>query len=69
MVGLLSLWSASPVLIYKYRDFDAPSGPILADTSAGMIAANGMLLLSQHERSVRNTTGETYWINAAVEVS
>lgn len=53
------------------RDFDAPDdGTRTDDTSAAMIAATGMLLLSSLERSLSpaNTTGADFWNNTAIEV-
>ena len=53
------------------RDFNAPlTPPRPADSSAAMIAANGLLLLSQGELALSppNTTGADYYTNAAIEV-
>lgn len=53
------------------RDFNAPLNPPRpADSSAAMIAANGLLLLSQGELSLQpaNKTGSDYYINAAIQV-
>ncbi|KAI0933567.1 hypothetical protein AcV5_005683 [Taiwanofungus camphoratus] len=53
------------------RDFNAPLEPSRpADSSAAMIAVNGLFLLSQQERSLSppNMTGSAYYINAAIQV-
>ncbi|KAF8761275.1 Glycosyl Hydrolase Family 88 [Rhizoctonia solani] len=39
-----------------------------SDTSSATIAASGMLMLSRFEQSVSNTTGASYWANAAVRL-
>ncbi|ELU41819.1 d-4,5 unsaturated -glucuronyl hydrolase-like protein [Rhizoctonia solani AG-1 IA] len=50
-------------------DFDAPAVPGRpSDTSSATIAASGMLMLSRFEQSVSNTTGASYWANAAVRL-
>ncbi|KAF7796909.1 hypothetical protein EIP86_008094 [Pleurotus ostreatoroseus] len=52
-------------------DFNAPlTPPRPADSSAAMIAANGLLLLSQGELALSppNTTGADYYTNAAIEL-
>ena len=53
-------------------DFNAPPiPPRPADSSAAMIAANGLLLLAQQERSLipANDSGASYYIDAAIKVS
>lgn len=53
------------------RDFNAPlEPPRPADSSAAMIAANGLLLLAQQEASLSpsNTTGYNYYVESALEV-
>lgn len=60
------------MLITFCRDFNAPLVPPRpADSSAAMIAANGLILLSEGELSLQppNTTGANYYTNAAIEVS
>ncbi|THH21079.1 hypothetical protein EW146_g411 [Bondarzewia mesenterica] len=52
-------------------DFNAPLDPPRpADTSAAMIATNGLLLLAQQEHSLRpaNKSGATYYTNAALKI-
>ncbi len=52
-------------------DFNAPLVPPRpADSSAAMIAANGLLLLAQQERSLypANQSGASYFANAAIKV-
>ncbi|GJF00581.1 glycoside hydrolase family 88 protein [Phanerochaete sordida] len=52
-------------------DFNAPLDPPRpADSSASMIAASGLILLSQGELSLSppNTTGSDYYINTAIQV-
>ncbi|KAH9934963.1 d-4,5 unsaturated-glucuronyl hydrolase-like protein [Fomitopsis serialis] len=52
-------------------DFNAPlTPPRPADSSAAMVAANGLILLAQQEASLipSNTTGYSYYIEAAVEL-
>ncbi|KAF7796235.1 hypothetical protein EIP86_007409 [Pleurotus ostreatoroseus] len=52
-------------------DFNAPlTPPRPADSSAAMSAANGLLLLSQGELALSppNTTGASYYTNAAIEL-
>ncbi|KAI0933566.1 hypothetical protein AcV5_005683 [Taiwanofungus camphoratus] len=52
-------------------DFNAPLEPSRpADSSAAMIAVNGLFLLSQQERSLSppNMTGSAYYINAAIQL-
>jgi len=52
-------------------DFNAPLVPPRpADSSAAMIAANGLLLLAQQERSLypANQSGASYFVNASVKV-
>ncbi|GAA5870718.1 hypothetical protein JCM3774_001733 [Rhodotorula dairenensis] len=44
-------------------DFDAPA-PITFDTSASVIAAAAMLVLSSHEAGRGNTTGSDYWASS-----
>ncbi|KAF8590459.1 glycoside hydrolase family 88 protein [Ramaria rubella] len=50
-------------------DFDAPR-PTTADTSSATIAAEGLLFLSQLEDSLspRNSSGSTYWREAAINL-
>ena len=55
-------------------DFDAPreeAGPPLRDTSAGMIAANGMLLLHQLLSTHRpsQTESPTFFLDAALKIT
>lgn len=57
--------------IENLRDFNAPLVPPRpADSSAAMIAANGLLLLSQGELSLQppNKTGSDYYTSAAIQV-
>ncbi|RPD59197.1 d-4,5 unsaturated-glucuronyl hydrolase-like protein [Lentinus tigrinus ALCF2SS1-7] len=51
-------------------DFNAPlvPSPRPADSSAAMIAANGLFLLADQEWSVRNVTGAAYYTNAAIKI-
>ncbi|EIW85467.1 glycoside hydrolase family 88 protein [Coniophora puteana RWD-64-598 SS2] len=52
-------------------DFNAPLDPPRpADTSAATIVATGLLLLARQELSLSpaNTTGATYWSNAAMNI-
>ncbi|OBZ75326.1 Unsaturated glucuronyl hydrolase [Grifola frondosa] len=52
-------------------DFNAPlTPPRPADSSAAMIAANGLILLAQQENSLspRNLTGYTYYMDAVVKL-
>ncbi|CCM05029.1 uncharacterized protein FIBRA_07229 [Fibroporia radiculosa] len=52
-------------------DFNAPLDPPRpADSSAAMIAVNGLMLLSQQERSLSpaNDTGASYYQNAAMQL-
>ena len=52
-------------------DFNAPLDPPRpADSSAAMIAANGLILLSQGELSLSppNKTGSDFYLNTAIEV-
>lgn len=52
-------------------DFQAPfSPPRPADSSAAMVATNGLLLLSQQELALSppNATGAKYWSDAATKV-
>jgi hypothetical protein len=52
-------------------DFNAPLVPLRpADSSAAMIAVNGLLLLAQQERSLYpvNQSGASYFVDAAVKV-
>lgn len=52
-------------------DFNAPLVPPRpADSSAAMIAVNGLLLLAQQERSLypANQSGESYFANAAIKI-
>ncbi|KAI0035034.1 d-4,5 unsaturated-glucuronyl hydrolase-like protein [Vararia minispora EC-137] len=49
-------------------DFNAPSGPYIADTSAAMIAANGFLLLAQGEHAVGNVTGAAFYQRYAMNL-
>jgi hypothetical protein len=52
-------------------DFNAPLVPPRpADSSAAMIAANGLLLLAQQEQSLipANQTGASYYFDAAIKV-
>jgi hypothetical protein len=52
-------------------DFNAPlDPPRSADSSAAMIAANGLLLLARQEQSLypTNQSGASYFINAAIKV-
>lgn len=52
------------------RDFDAPDvAGRPSDTSSATIAASGMLMLSRFEQGASNTTGASYWADAAVRVS
>ena len=54
------------------RDFNAPLDPPRpADSSAAMIAVNGLLLLSQQELSLTpsNFTGSEYYLLSALRVS
>jgi hypothetical protein len=50
-------------------DFDAPVDPInpLRDTSAGMIAANGMLIIAQALRGLGRDRLATYFQNSAIQ--
>ena len=59
------------VLLVDYRDFNAPVQGRPADSSAAMVAANAMMLISQGELSLQpaNTTGANFYMNAAIEVS
>ena len=52
------------------RDFNAPliPSPRPADSSAAMIATNGLFLLADQELSVSNVTGAAYYTNAAIKV-
>ena len=51
------------------RDFNAPLVPPRpADSSAAMIAANGMLLLAQQEHTIHNFTGSAYYTASAIKV-
>lgn len=53
-------------------DFQAPLNPPRpADSSAAMVATNGLLLLAQRELALTpaNATGAKYWSDAAVKVS
>jgi len=47
------------------RDFNAPVKNRSADTSAAMIAANGLLLLGKHET---DSSLAYYWIDEAIQV-
>ena len=52
-------------------DFNAPLVPPRpADSSAAMIAANGLLLLARQEQSLHptNQSGASYFTNAAIKV-
>jgi hypothetical protein len=50
-------------------DFQAPLNPPRpADSSAAMIATNGLLLLARQEQVISNTSGAEYWTNAAMKV-
>ncbi|KAI8999050.1 d-4,5 unsaturated-glucuronyl hydrolase-like protein [Trametes punicea] len=50
-------------------DFNAPLNPPRpADSSAAMIAANGLLLLADQERSILNTTGATYYTTEVIKM-
>ncbi|KAF4604214.1 hypothetical protein EYR40_001397 [Pleurotus pulmonarius] len=51
-------------------DFNAPTTPAPrpADSSAATIAVNALLLLSQRELTVRNSTGAQIWRNAALSI-
>ena len=54
-----------------YRDFNAPLYPPRpADSSAATIAANGLLLLANMEKSLTpsNTTGYKLWADHAIKV-
>ena len=59
------------VLLVDHRDFNAPVQGRSADSSAAMVAANAMMLISQGELSLQpaNTTGANLYMNAAIEVS
>lgn len=53
------------------RDFNAPLVPPRpADSSAAMIAVNGLLLLADQEKSLNppNITGSNYYTNQAIKV-
>lgn len=54
-----------------FRDFNAPlTPPRPADSSAATIAATALILLASQEFSLnQNTTGQQYWMNAAIQVS
>ncbi|KAH9961073.1 d-4,5 unsaturated-glucuronyl hydrolase-like protein [Russula dissimulans] len=52
-------------------DFNAPLVPVRpADTSAAMIAVNGLLLLAEQEQNPIpvNQSGESYYFNAAIQI-
>jgi hypothetical protein len=51
-------------------DFQAPTTPLQrpADSSAAMIAANGMLYISKQESLLNNVTGAKYWSDTATKV-
>jgi hypothetical protein len=50
-------------------DFQAPLNPPRpADSSAAMIATNGLLLLARQEQVISNTSGAAYWTDAAMKV-
>ncbi|KAF8308231.1 glycoside hydrolase family 88 protein [Clavulina sp. PMI_390] len=49
-------------------DFNAPGNPATADTSAGAIAATALIQLATIERSLQNTTGSDYYVNAAINL-
>ncbi|EJF62648.1 glycoside hydrolase family 88 protein [Dichomitus squalens LYAD-421 SS1] len=50
-------------------DFNAPLVPPRpADSSAAMIAANGLFLLADQELSVLNVTGAAYYTNVAIKI-
>ena len=52
-------------------DFDAPlvPAPRPADSSAAMIAVNGILLLAEQEKAAANPIGSAYYTGAATKVS
>lgn len=50
---------------YMPWDFDAPMNPPLADSSAAMIAAAGLQILAQVEKSVWNPIGAQRWTDGA----
>ncbi|KAG8742530.1 hypothetical protein FRC10_001297 [Ceratobasidium sp. 414] len=50
------------------RDFDAPTSNRPADTSAAMITAEGLFILSAAETHVGNSTGATYYREKAVKL-
>lgn len=50
-------------------DFQAPTSPVRpSDTSAAMLAVNGMLYISRQETTRKNATGARYWNDAAIKV-
>ncbi|KAJ8522614.1 hypothetical protein ONZ45_g780 [Pleurotus djamor] len=50
-------------------DFDAPTVPSRpADSSAATIAVNGLILLSEQERSLGNATGADIWLDSAQSI-
>ena len=52
-----------------HRDFNAPlTPPRPADSSAAMIAANGLLLLAREELSIHNATGAKHYTASAIKV-
>jgi hypothetical protein len=59
--------SKYPSPFVPFWDFDAPaSDPPIRDTSAGMIAANGLLLLYQ---AMHGENGSARFLNAAVRIA
>jgi hypothetical protein len=50
------------------RDLSAPSGPAIADTSAAMVAANGLLLLAQQEQAINNASSAKYYQGIVLQV-
>ncbi|VDB83251.1 unnamed protein product [Peniophora sp. CBMAI 1063] len=49
-------------------DFNAPTAGRPADTSAAMVATNGLLLLSQQETKVNNASGASYYQGIAQQI-
>ena len=70
MVGRLHIMAGPRTNIWRCcRDFNAPLVPPRpADSSAAMIAANGLLLLADQELSILNATGAAYYTAEVVKV-